>query len=87
MAIDPFAKISHLLALLDSEVFGKKPNNPNKPLYRSSHPDFIQIVTDRFKPRMVTAAGLTFKWGMSGKSDETTDRAVSARWGFTGRWL
>tara|TARA_Y100000034_G_scaffold115757_1_gene153315 strand:+ start:853 stop:1119 length:267 start_codon:yes stop_codon:yes gene_type:complete len=80
--------LAHLLAFINTEVFTKKPENPNKPIKKTSS-RFEQIVMiDDVLTNDYADANPTFIWGPGGISDTAVGAAVdtSVRWGFTGQW-
>ncbi len=85
MAVDNEIALSRLLGRIYTEVFQRKPQNPNKPLNRGTHNPYEQIVTDALKSRLITGTNV-FQWGPGGVGDETNGSPSSARWSFTGWW-
>ena len=88
MPRNAFAELAHIIAELNTEVFARKSENPNKPLTR---PGFINekvILGDSVLTNNYTEANPTFIWGPGGISDTAVGAAVdtSVRWGFTGQW-
>jgi hypothetical protein len=86
MAVQEELALSRLLGALYTEVFQRKPANPNKPLNRGSHQAYEQSIEDSMKTRLLTDASITEVWGPSGSSDETDSSNLSVRWSFTGQW-
>lgn len=77
--------LSRLLGELYTEVFQRKPHNPNKPTSRASHNISARPVSDALKTRLVTGTNV-YIWGPGGVSDETDGTPSSTRWGFSGVW-
>mgnify|MGYP003143759968 CR=1 FL=1 len=63
MAVDNEIALSRLLGRIYTEVFQRKPQNPNKPLNRGTHNPYEQIVTDALKSRLITGTNV-FEWAM-----------------------
>ena len=85
MSVSNENALGKLLGEIYTQVFQKKPLNPNKPLNRSSHLSYDQIVSDEFRNTLDDSANI-FIWGPGGFSDEVDETPLSVRWGFTGVW-
>ena len=78
--------LSKVIANIYTEVFARKPANPNTPINRTQHLRKDLVFRDDTKIREITIGSITFVWGPGGKSDETSGTPQSVRWGFTGQW-
>ena len=82
------SELAHILAFLNTEVFTKKAENPNKLITRTSTRLEQVVTTDDVLTNDYTDTNPTFIWGPGGISDTAVGAAVdtSVRWGFTGQW-
>ena len=85
MAIGDEIALSKLIASIYTEVFQRRPSNPNKPLNTSNHPGYPQTMDDNVKAPLI-ASTVVYQWGPGGFSDETNATPQSARWSFTATW-
>ena len=71
---------ARLMGSLYTEVFQRRPSNPNKPLNRSSHHVDTQITTDDLLATEVTNTNL-YVWGPGGASPFTNSSSLYGEWG------
>jgi len=83
--INPMQALANMVVMLNDEVFARKPSNPNKPLKKASHPAHTLIMIDDFKFRVIPAS-VSYTWGLTGASDETTTTPQAGRWSVTAHW-
>ncbi len=75
-----------LFGMLITEVFQKRPANPNKPLNRSAHLQHDIPMTE-FVAHNVKVNTTTYIWGPGGSSAYVDAGGnSSARWGEVGEW-
>ena len=79
--------LSRLLGAIYTEVFQKKPSNPNLPLNNALHNVEEQYVSDSVRGIEIPTA-VTYIWGPGGASGEAPPATgdVSGRWGEVGIW-
>ena len=78
--------LAKLIGTIATEVFSKKPENPNTPLNRSQHVRADVVFHDDLKYAKYTASSMTHVWGPAGYSDELNVSPQSTRYNFTGVW-
>lgn len=87
MPISDDLALAKLLGALYTEVFAKKPSNPNKPLNQSAHLLQDQPIKDDTKSVLIPNT-VTYVWGTAGTSGEapvaSTD--IATRWSEIGTW-
>ena len=76
---------ARLIGTLYTEVLQRRVANPNKPLNKTAHSPFEQVIGDDVKSTLDTSTN-TFQWGPGGSSDEVDGTPLSVRWSFTGEW-
>ena len=77
--------LARLIGNIYTEVFQRRPYNPNKRVHLGIHRVYEQPLSEKFKSRLIADANVD-QWGPGGVSDETDGTPSAARWGFTGRW-
>lgn len=87
MGLNDELALSRLLGAIYTEVFQKKPANPNLPLNNAVHNIEEQYVND-FAKSVVIPNSVTYIWGPGGFSGEAPLPSVdiSGRWGESGIW-
>ena len=83
--------LAKLIGYLYTEVFQKRPADPNKPLNRAMHLPEVEVIADRdWAFGAVYTVNQNTVWGPGGQSDTTSDggagRPTACRWSFFGTW-
>ncbi len=79
--------LAKLLGALYTEVFTRRPTNPNKPLNQSIHILEDQPILDNVKSVEIPNT-VTYQWGPAGTSGEApvASTVAAARWSEIGTW-
>ena len=79
--------LSKTLGNIYTEVFQKKPSNPNAPINRTHHIREDFSIEHVHREQLITQSSVTCIWGNSttvGFSDQIQSASQATRWSFTG---
>lgn len=84
--IDHAGAFAKVMGEVFTEVFQKRPENPNTPINVTRHNYDDAVIGDDGRAKLLTLSAITYVWGAAGYSDESGGTPQSVRYDMFGKW-
>ena len=84
--IDHAGAFAKVMGEVFTEVFQKRPENPNTPINVTRHNYDDAVIGDDGRAKLLTLSAITYVWGAARYSDESGGTTQSFRYDMFGKW-